>query len=66
MARYRGRIDSLIIDEVQNVAEMQHAALAKLITSECHVLTAGDIRQSIYGFREAYPSIFERAAEDGR
>ena len=65
LARYRGRIESVIIDEAQDVAELQHAGLAPLITADCRVLTAGDLRQSIYGFRDAHPSIFQQAAEDG-
>lgn len=66
LARYRSRFESVIIDEAQDVAELQHAALAPLITAECRVLSAGDLRQSIYGFRDAHPSIFQRAAENGR
>ena len=65
LARYRNRIESVLIDEAQDVSELQHAGLAPLITAECRVLTAGDLRQSIYGFRDAHPSIFQQAAEDG-
>jgi ATP-dependent helicase/nuclease subunit A len=66
LARYRNRIETVIIDEAQDLSELQHAALAHLVTEECRVLAAGDVRQTVYVWRDARPSIFERAVEDGR
>ena len=64
--RYRGRIESVIIDESQDISQLQHEALAQIVTEDCRVLAAGDLRQSVYVWRDAYPSLFERAVEEGR
>ena len=64
LARYQSRIESVIIDEAQDVSTIQHAGLAPLVTEDCRVLCAGDLRQTIYVWRDAHPSIFKRAVED--
>ncbi|MFB6296733.1 MAG: UvrD-helicase domain-containing protein, partial [Halobacteriales archaeon] len=43
LARYRSRIESVIIDEAQDVSTLQHAALAPVVTEECRVHIAGDV-----------------------
>lgn len=63
--RYRTRIQSLIIDEAQDVSAIQHAALAHLVTPSSRVFAAGDLLQSIYLWRHAEPTLFETAINDG-
>lgn len=59
--RYQTRIQSLIIDEAQDVSTIQHAALSHLVTADTRVFAAGDLRQSIYRWRDADPALFEAA-----
>ncbi|PGF17204.1 exonuclease V subunit beta [Natrinema sp. CBA1119] len=66
LARYRERIESVIIDEAQDVSELQHAALAQLVGEDCRVLAVGDLQQTIYEWRDAHPSLFNRAVEEGQ
>ncbi|PGF14406.1 exonuclease V subunit beta [Natrinema sp. CBA1119] len=66
LKRYQDRIESVIIDESQDVSQLQHEALAQIVMEDCRVLAAGDIRQSVYVWRDAYPRLFERAVEEGR
>jgi ATP-dependent helicase/nuclease subunit A len=63
--RYRTRIESWIIDEAQDLSNIQHAALASFVTSTDRVAVAGDIRQSIYGWRDAHPELFASAISEG-
>jgi len=65
LKRYRGRLESVIIDESQDISQLQHEALAQLVTEDCRILAAGDLRQSVYVWRDAYPRLFERAVEEG-
>ena len=55
---YRERFDEVYIDEYQDVDEMQDT-IFKLIGAD-HRFMVGDIKQSIYGFRGADPSVFAR------
>jgi ATP-dependent helicase/nuclease subunit A len=63
--RYHTRIQSLIIDEAQDVSLIQHAALSHLINSKTRVCCAGDLMQCIYSWRHAEPTLFENATDDG-
>ncbi|MDL0123184.1 UvrD-helicase domain-containing protein [Halobacterium salinarum] len=63
--RYQTRIQSLIIDEAQDVSSIQHAALSHLITPSARVFGAGDLLQSVYLWRHAEPTLFETATVDG-
>lgn len=63
--RHRTRIESWIIDEAQDLSLIQHAALAPFVGSTDRVVVAGDIRQSIYGWRDAHPELFASAVSDG-
>ncbi|MDS0278042.1 UvrD-helicase domain-containing protein [Halomicroarcula sp. S1AR25-4] len=63
--RYRGRLRSVIIDEAQDVSAIQHAALSHLVGPEMRVFACGDVRQSIYRWRHADPTLFQSAARDG-
>lgn len=63
--RYQTRIQSLIIDEAQDVSAIQHAALSHLVTPDTRVFGSGDLLQSIYLWRRADPALFESATADG-
>ncbi|WP_323192814.1 UvrD-helicase domain-containing protein [Halostella sp. PRR32] len=63
--RYQTRIQSLIIDEAQDVSSIQHAALSHLVTPSARVFGAGDLLQSVYLWRHAEPTLFETATVDG-
>lgn len=64
-ARYHTRVQSLIIDEAQDVSAIQHAALSHLVAASTRVFCAGDLLQSIYLWRHADPTLFETATVDG-
>lgn len=64
--RYRSRIQSVIVDEAQDVSTVQHAALSELVTEEMRVLLVGDLKQCIYVWRNARPRLFEQAVSEGR
>ncbi|WP_348611492.1 UvrD-helicase domain-containing protein [Halobaculum rarum] len=66
LSRYQDRLGSVIIDEAQDISQLQHDALAEIVTEDCRVLAAGDLRQTVYVWRDAHPGIFERAVEEGR
>lgn len=66
LGRFRSRIESLLIDEAQDVSSIQHAAISGFVTPDVRVFAAGDTLQGIYGWRHADPTLFETAAEDGR
>ena len=66
LGRYHHRLQSLVIDEAQDISTIQHDALAPLVEGDSRVFLAGDLRQSIYVWRDARPSLFAQAIEDGQ
>lgn len=48
--------EAVFVDEYQDVNPTQEAIISKLVKGECFMV--GDVKQSIYGFRLADPSIF--------
>lgn len=56
---YRDRFDYIYIDEYQDVDEVQDAIFATIARPDNRFMV-GDIKQSIYVFRNADPSIFAR------
>lgn len=65
LQRYRSRIQSLIIDEAQDVSAIQHAALSHLVTDDSRVFACGDVLQGIYLWRHADPTWFDAATRQG-
>ncbi len=59
---YRARFDEVYIDEYQDVDEMQDEIFR--LVGDDHRFMVGDIKQSIYGFRGADPSVFARYRRD--
>ncbi|MFC7074709.1 UvrD-helicase domain-containing protein [Halovenus rubra] len=64
--RYQTRIQSLVIDEAQDVSAIQHAALSHLVSPDTRVFGSGDLLQSIYRWRHADPLLFQSAIKDGQ
>jgi ATP-dependent helicase/nuclease subunit A len=63
--RYRSVIESVIIDEAQDVSQLQHDALTHLVGDKVRILLAGDQDQCIYQWRDATPALFTAALDDG-
>ena len=59
---FRRRFDEVYIDEYQDVDEMQDEIFR--LVGGSHRFMVGDIKQSIYGFRGADPSVFSRYRRD--
>ncbi|AKP66589.1 helicase-exonuclease AddAB subunit AddA [Companilactobacillus ginsenosidimutans] len=55
---YQNRFHEIMIDEYQDVNAMQENIIQLLSNDENHIFMVGDIKQSIYGFRQAAPYIF--------
>lgn len=55
---FRSRFDEVYVDEYQDVDEMQDEIFR--LVGDNHRFMVGDIKQSIYGFRGADPSVFAR------
>lgn len=54
---YAARFDEIFIDEYQDVTEVQDI-LFRVVSNGHNRFMVGDIKQSIYGFRGAEPSLF--------
>ena len=52
------RFDMVIVDEFQDVNEVQNLIFNCVSTDESNLFVVGDVKQSIYGFRQAKPQIF--------
>ncbi len=55
----RGELDAVYVDEYQDVNPLQHA-IFEAVSREGARFLVGDIKQSIYRFRDADPAIFAR------
>ncbi|WP_125768022.1 helicase-exonuclease AddAB subunit AddA [Companilactobacillus furfuricola] len=55
---YQSRFHEIMIDEYQDVNPMQEQIIQTLSNDDNHMFMVGDIKQSIYGFRQAAPYIF--------
>ncbi|MBR6027449.1 MAG: UvrD-helicase domain-containing protein [Clostridia bacterium] len=58
--RYQEEYDFLFVDEVQDVSEAQDAIISAVHGPESCLFLVGDVKQSIYRFRRADPTIFMR------
>jgi len=57
--RLRSDLDLLMVDEFQDTSPIQLAVFLKLAALSDNVIFVGDVKQSIYGFRGADPSLME-------
>lgn len=52
------RFDYVMVDEFQDVNDVQDLIFKCVSTNENNMFVVGDVKQSIYGFRQAKPQIF--------
>lgn len=52
------RFDYIMVDECQDVNEVQDLIFRSISNEENNLFMVGDVKQSIYGFRQAMPEIF--------
>ena len=52
------RFDMVIVDEFQDVNDVQDLIFKCVSREENNIFVVGDVKQSIYGFRQAKPQIF--------
>ena len=50
--------DHIFVDECQDVSQVQDAILHAIHSDENHMFMVGDVKQSIYRFRKADPTLF--------
>ena len=58
-ADVRNSLDEIMIDEFQDTSELQNAIIER-IAKEDDVFRVGDVKQSIYRFRQARPALMRR------
>ena len=54
------RFDEVLVDEYQDTNAAQDALFSALSRDETNLFMVGDVKQSIYGFRQAMPELFIR------
>lgn len=52
------RYDEILMDEYQDTNELQDAVFTALSRNGTNMFFVGDVKQSIYGFRQAMPKLF--------
>lgn len=60
LAILKGRVDCLVIDEFQDTSPLQFSLLWKIREAGVPALVVGDVKQSIMGFQNADPRLFEQ------
>ena len=60
------KYDEIIIDEYQDTNMVQDMIFTSVSNNEDNLFTVGDVKQSIYRFREAMPEIFLNRRENYR
>ncbi len=58
----RNRYTHIFVDEYQDVSDVQEAIISRIARSD-NVFRVGDVKQSIYSFRNAEPSLFRHIYE---
>ena len=48
----------IFVDEYQDINPMQDELINSLLTSSAKLFLVGDVKQSIYGFRQSTPELF--------
>ncbi|MFC6323264.1 helicase-exonuclease AddAB subunit AddA [Companilactobacillus baiquanensis] len=61
---YQNKFHEIMLDEYQDINAMQEGIIQLLKTDDNNIFMVGDIKQSIYGFRQAAPYIFAGKYED--
>lgn len=52
------KFDEILVDEFQDINELQSALFWAVSKNDTNMFTVGDVKQSIYRFRQAMPEIF--------
>lgn len=60
----RSRFDEIMIDEYQDANDAQDLIFTALSSNEENLFFVGDVKQSIYGFRQAMPQLFLQRKDD--
>jgi ATP-dependent helicase/nuclease subunit A len=55
---YHHKFKEILIDEYQDINPLQEEILSQLKGKNNHIFMVGDVKQSIYGFRQADPGLF--------
>lgn len=55
---YQQKFKLILVDEYQDVNDLQDQLIGLLKTKSNHLFLVGDVKQSIYGFRQAKPQLF--------
>lgn len=61
---YQNKFSEILVDEYQDINPLQESILRQLKCSNNHLFMVGDIKQSIYGFRQAAPDLFLKKYHD--
>jgi len=61
---YSGKFDEILVDEFQDINDMQDILFSAISKDESNLFTVGDVKQSIYRFRQAMPEIFLRRRDN--
>ncbi len=73
VARIRSKVDFLMVDEFQDTNQLQYDIIKKLMPElegkdggkdSINLFIVGDVKQSIYGFRNADVRVFQQAGKD--
>ncbi len=59
-----GQYDQIMVDEYQDTNETQELIFRAVSKDEKNLFVVGDVKQSIYRFREAMPEIFKKRRSD--
>lgn len=59
----RSQLQEIMIDEFQDTSELQNAIIERIAKKD-NVFRVGDVKQSIYAFRQAKPSLMRSLMED--
>lgn len=60
----QSRFDAVMVDEYQDTNALQDALYTCLSRNRTNLMMVGDLKQSIYGFRQAEPGIFSEKLEE--
>lgn len=64
--KLQSRFDQIMVDEYQDANEAQDLIFSALSNNDENLFFVGDVKQSIYGFRQAMPQLFlKRKDESG-
>jgi len=61
-----GRFDAVLVDEYQDTNEVQDLIFRTVSQNKANLFMVGDVKQSIYRFRQAMPEIFIRRRQQAQ